>query len=266
MKKWILCAVLAIITGGCWISFLSKGSQMDRLTKEVTELKEGILEADDPDARISELMKQKNGLEAERTFSGILLTFFSAGLIGIVLVSYVIPAMAEKVSHSVYDSGEMMEKDVMHDARSLVAQGNYEGAIQAYKAAAEKEPLNRMPWVEIAKIQKDHLHDPDAAVATIYHALESQEWQVSDAAYFLFRLAELFDEVKGDRAAAIEIMNQVIRDFPDTRHSANATHKLREWSMGLTHSAGNQLSLAAEKERLAREEAEFLAKMKGENS
>ncbi len=266
MKKWILCAVLAVIIGGCWISYLGKGSQMGRVTKEIIELKEGTLEADDPDARISELTKQKNALEAERTMSGILLTFLSAGLIGIVLVSYVIPAMAEKVSHSVYDSGEMMETDVMHDARSLVAQGDYEGAIEAYKVAAEKDPLNRLPWVEIAKIQKDNLHDPDAAVATIYRALESQEWQVSDAAYFLFRLAELFDEVKGDRAAAIEIMNRVITDFPNTRHSANASHKLHEWSMGLAHGASSQVSQAADKERLEREEADFLAKMKGGNS
>jgi tetratricopeptide (TPR) repeat protein len=266
MKKWILCAVFAIAVGGAWISYLSKGSKIDGVAKEIIELKDGIREADDPDARIKELTKEQKSLESERVFSGILLTFVSAGLIGIVLVSYVIPMMAEKVSHSVYDSAEMMEKDGMHDARSLVAQGDYAGAIDAFKEAAKKDPLNRLPWVEIAKIQKDDLDDPDAAVATIRYALESQEWQVNDAAYFLFRLAELFDEVKGDRAAAIEVMNQVIRDYPDTRHSANANHKLHEWSTGVVQRASGQASQAGDAERLAREEAEFLAKMKGGDS
>jgi hypothetical protein len=85
--------------------------------------------------------------------------------------------------------------------------------------------------VEIAKIYKDQLGDPASAVATIRHALESQAWEVNDAAYFLFRLAELYDEVEGDRNSAVAIMNQVVEQFPGTRHSANATHKLHEWSM-----------------------------------
>jgi tetratricopeptide (TPR) repeat protein len=129
----------------------------------------------------------------------------------------------------VYDSAEMVEKDVMHDARVRVAQGDYHGAIEAFKEAAKAEPLNRLPWVEISKIYKDHLEDPQAAIQTIRYALESQEWEVNDAAYFLFRLAELYDEVAGDRASAIAIMQQVVEQFPRTRHSANANTKLHEW-------------------------------------
>jgi predicted TPR repeat methyltransferase len=85
--------------------------------------------------------------------------------------------------------------------------------------------------VEIAKIQKDNLEDPHAAIETIRHALENHEWEINDAAYFLFRLAELYDEVLGDRDAAAAIMRQVIENFPRTRHSANAQTKLHEWGM-----------------------------------
>lgn len=197
----------------------------------------------DPEEKISGLESELQGLEGQKTFNGILLTFLSAGFVGIFFVVYLLPFFANRITHAVYDSAEMVEKDAMHDARSKVAQGDYEGAIAAYKLAAEADPLNRLPWVEIAKIYKDHLEDPDAAVQTIRHALESQEWEINDAAYFLFRLAELYDELKGDRASAIAIMNQVVEQFPGTRHSANASHKLHEWQQ--------------------EEEAAFIAKQQG---
>ena len=138
------------------------------------------------------------------------------------VVVYLLPFFAQRITHAVYDSAEMIERDVMHDARALVAQGEYHAAIEAFKEAAKAEPLNRLPWVEIAKIYKDNLEDPESAIQTIRYALESQEWEINDAAYFLFRLAELYDEVQGDRATAIAILRQVVEQFPRTRHSANA--------------------------------------------
>jgi tetratricopeptide (TPR) repeat protein len=134
----------------------------------------------------------------------------------------------------------MVDRDFMHDARSLMAQGDYQGAIEAFREAAKADPLNRLPWVEIAKIYKSHLGDPGSAVKTIRLALESQEWEVNDAAYFLFRLAELYDEVEGNRPAAVAIMQQVIDQFPMTRHSANANHKLHDWGMDKYLGANNQ--------------------------
>ena len=154
-----------------------------------------------------------------------------------VVVADVLPAFANRVTHAVYDSAEMMENDVMHDARSLLAQGDFAGAIEAFKKAAAAEPLNRLPWVEIAKIYKDNLQDPASAIQTIRYALESQEWEINDAAYFLFRLAELYDEIEGNRESAMAIMQQVVDQFPGTRHAANATHKLHEWSAEETASA-----------------------------
>jgi tetratricopeptide (TPR) repeat protein len=168
-------------------------------------------------------------MEGLKTFNGILLVFLSAGLVGIFFVLHILPSFAHRLTHAVYDSAEMMEHDVMHDARSLLAQGQYEEAIAAFRKAAAADPLNRLPWVEIVKIYKDHLGDSHSAIQTIRHALESQEWEISDAAYFLFRLAELYDEVEGDRASAVTIMQQVIDQFPNTRHSANARYKLQEW-------------------------------------
>lgn len=254
--------VLAVLVGGSWMAYSGKGRKMESLKQEITRRKE----AGDPDELVPKMETKLQSLEGERTFNGILLTFLSAGLIGIFFVVHALPFFAQRVTHGVFDSAEMVEKDFMRDARSLIAQGDYEGAIAAYQEAAAADPLNRLPWVEIAKIQKTNLEDPAAAIQTIRHALESQEWEVNDAAYFLFRLAELYDEVNGDRASAVAIMNQVIEQFPETRHSANATHKLHEWQ------AADATAVAAKEDNVipatdaaattAKEEEEYLARMK----
>ena len=207
--------------------FVQSGSGIKAKQAQVAEL----LEQGDPDGNIASLQGAIQSLEGQRTFNGILLAFLSACLVGLFFVFQILPSFAQRLTHVVYDSAEMMEHDVMHDARSLLAQGDYQGAILAFQQAAAADPLNRLPWVEITKIYKDKLGDPAAAIQTIRHALESQEWQVNDAAYFLFRLAELYNEVDGNRAAAVSIMQQVIGEFPGTRHSANASHKLHEWGM-----------------------------------
>ncbi len=169
--------------------------------------------------------------EGETVFHGMLLSFLTAGYVGVVFVIYLLPTIAHKFTHAVYDSGEMVETDVMHEARSLVAQGDYEAAIEAFRDAAKAAPTNRLPWVEIVHIQRDIQEDPDAAIATLRHVLENHVWAQRDAAYFLFRLAELYDQDKEDRASAAAILQQVIDQFPETRHSANARTKLHEWGM-----------------------------------
>ncbi|MGL4401004.1 MAG: tetratricopeptide repeat protein [Luteolibacter sp.] len=227
MMKWITLVVLAALVAGSWMMYSNTTKEMAALTAKIDQLENtGTAEEE-----VAKLETDLNSMEGEKTFNGILLTFLSAGLVGIFFVVYLLPFFAERATHSVYDSAEMVEKDVMHDARSLMAQGDYEGAIAAFKQAAAADPLNRLPWVEIAKIQKTNLEDSAAAIATIRHALESQAWEVNDAAYFLFRLAELYDEVEGNRGSAVAIMNQVIEQFPETRHSANARNKLHEWEV-----------------------------------
>jgi len=257
MMKWLMYLVLAGLLGGSWFVYLKQGNEMEGLAQQIVEAQN-----DDDNEKLIKLQNDQLSLEGEKTFNGILLTFLSAGVLGIFFVVYLLPFFAQRVTHAVYDSGEMVERDVMHAARSLMAQGEYEEAIAAFQQAAAADPLNRLPWVEIAKIQKDNLGDPAAAIHTIRYALESQEWEVNDAAYFLFRLAELYAEVDGDRTSAMAIMQQVVDQFPGTRHAANANHKLHEWSLqdpSVQPEAG--LVAASTDDTLAVEEAEYFARL-----
>ena len=224
--KWFWYLLLAALVGVSWMLFSNTGRGIESKKAELVR----VYELGDPDGKAAKLEEEVQGLEGTKTFNGVLLAFLTAGLVGMVVVADILPAFANRVTHAVYDSAEMMEHDVMHDARSLLAQGDFYGAIEAFKKAAAADPLNRLPWVEIAKIFKDNLQDPASAIQTIRYALESQEWEVNDAAYFLFRLAELYDEIEGNRDSAMAIMQQVVDEFPGTRHAANAAHKLHEWT------------------------------------
>lgn len=147
---------------------------------------------------------------------------------GGLFIMYILPAITDKATNMVYDSGEQVESDPLHDARAAHARGDYQEAIAVYLSVTNTDPYNRLPWVEIAKIQHDNLEDPDAAIHTLRNALESNEWPIDDAAYFMGRLSEIYIEDKEDQESAADVLKQIIETFPETRHSANATHKLRE--------------------------------------
>lgn len=227
MVKYICIGVLALLVAGSWYMFERSGDKGRDIEKQI----ELLTDKGDPEELTPKLKSEMRGIEGERTFNGILLCFLSAGLIGIVFVTQVLPLLADKLTHAVYDSAEEVERDASHQARVLMAQGDWEGAIEAFKVAAEKEPLNRMPYVEIAKIQKVYLEDPLAAIETLREAIEGHEWEENDAAFLMFRLAEIYDEDANDREAAVAIFEQVMEQFPGTRHSANARTKLHEWGM-----------------------------------
>jgi len=227
MIKYIGIALLLLLVAGSWLMFYKAGDEAKDLQKQVDLLDS----TGDPEEKAPALKVQMFSIEGQRTFSGILLTFLSAGLVGVVFVTQVLPILAQKMTHAVYDSGEEVEPDAFHDARVLMAQGEWEAAIGAFKTAAEQDPLNRMPYVEIAKIQKFNLEDPHAAIQTLREAIEGQEWEQNDAAFLMFRVAELYEEDAGDRESAVAIMEQVMEQFPETRHSANARGKLNHWGM-----------------------------------
>jgi tetratricopeptide (TPR) repeat protein len=227
MIKYIGIGILFLLVAGSWFMFYKAGDEGRDIEKKI----ELLYERGDPEEDVPELKAEMHSIEGQRVFSGILLSFLSAGLVGIVFVTEVLPIFAQKLTHAVYDSGEEMEQDAFHDARVLMAQGEWEAAIESFKEAAEGDPLNRMPYVEIAKIQKFHLEDPMAAILTLREAIEGQEWEEKDAAFLLFRLAELYDDDAEDRESAVAIMEQVMEQFPETRHSANARTKLHEWGM-----------------------------------
>jgi TolA-binding protein len=230
MVKWFLYLVFAVAIAFGWAKFMKSGeAEQLRLAQEIERINE---EGSQEELEQIQTMKdQIENLKDSKALKGIMMAFLTAGLVGIVFVIDVLPSLAHRMTHAVYDSAEMVEDDAMHDARAKLAQGDYEGAIAAFRDAAAMDTLNRLPWVEISKIQRENLHDPAAAIATLRQAIEGQEWEMSDAAFLIFRLAEIYDEDLEDRLSAASLLQQVVDQFPETRHSANARHRLHEWGV-----------------------------------
>ena len=224
MKHLFHLALLAL-TLFFWKGFADKGGQIEELQTQL----EKVEDLGDPKDEAEGIKGKVTSVEGERLMLGMLLTIFSCVVAGIFVWAYLLPYIAQRATHAIYDSGEVLEKDKMREAHSWLAQGEYEAAMEAFRKVADEDPLNRLPWVEMTKIHRHNLHDANAAIEVLREALESHEWPEDDAAFLMFRMAETYDEDLQDRVTGRAIMQQIIDSFPESRHSANATHKLHEW-------------------------------------
>ena len=160
-----------------------------------------------------------------------------SGAVGLLALVYLLPAVGDKISDMFYSAPGEVKPDSGSKARALVAQGDYEGALEAYLTLSEELPSDRLPVVEAARLAKDKLGDARRALQIIEDALQGRDWPEDDAAYFLFRLIDLHENDLQEREHAVVLLQQVAESFPETRHAANAIHKLKEWGVNPTTSA-----------------------------
>lgn len=151
------------------------------------------------------------------------------GLIGgILAVKFFIPWLGDLMGESIYSSGEKVEQDEMTKAAACIATGDYAGAIEHYEKMLEDKPDDPFPVAEIAKVHAERLHDPQAALRALEEHLQSKDWPVDDAAFIMFRIADVHLTHRHDFETARDMLEQIIGNFPNTRHSANAHHKMSE--------------------------------------
>ncbi len=160
--------------------------------------------------------------------NAFLLYALAAVMGGIIFVTMILPHLGDIVSTAVLSSGEEIEKDPFQKAHARVARGEYREAIEEFRRLAAAEPGNRRPIAEMAKIYLDKLHDPDGAIRTLEEALHASGWSEDDESFYLFRLVDLTLEHRHDTEHAVDLLKHVVERFPDSRHSANAVHRLRE--------------------------------------
>ena len=153
------------------------------------------------------------------TITKLMAVLGAALFFGLLAVLYIIPMIGELTSTFFYSSGELIETDENMRGAVLLAQGNYEGAIEEYRKKAERHPESRFPIVEMAKIYLDNLKDPHAALGVLQGALD-KEWDPDDAAFILFRIADIQTDALAEFDAARETLAVVIEQLPDTRHCA----------------------------------------------
>jgi hypothetical protein len=151
---------------------------------------------------------------------------------GILAVLYVLPVMVDKVSEEMMGSTAEVDDDPLDEAREAVADEDYPEAISIYRKFWLENPEERHPLVEIAKIQREHLKSPAAAVSTLEEGLDEHDWPEDDAAFLMFRIAEIYEEDLDNKDQVIKVMKRTVQELEGTRHAGNAAHKLRELEAG----------------------------------
>ncbi|MBB5036292.1 tetratricopeptide repeat protein [Prosthecobacter dejongeii] len=161
---------------------------------------------------------------------GMMLVYFlGLGIVaGLLIVAYVLPWFGDAVGTAVYSSGEKIKATGSAKAAAKMAQGDYEGAIEEHEKELAADPSQTFPIVEMAKICADKLADPQRAQRLLQNHLQDYPWSPDDAALLRFRLVDLQLHHFKDFPTTRQLLERIIADFPNTRHSANAHHKLHE--------------------------------------
>jgi outer membrane protein assembly factor BamD (BamD/ComL family) len=146
---------------------------------------------------------------------------------GIFFVTVILPKLGDAVGTAMYSSGEEVKADGSMRAAARMAAGDYDGAIDEYKKVIAEKPGDPFPVSEIAKIYAEKLKNPNRALTYLQAHLESHEWPEDNAAFLMFRIVEIHMH-EHHLEEAKDILEQVVGNFPGTRHAANAKHKINE--------------------------------------
>jgi tetratricopeptide (TPR) repeat protein len=162
------------------------------------------------------------------TILGLFLGFVVLGVaIAILFVTTIMPAMVESMTNLFFNPNEKVEKDPHADAISALARGEYEEAIEAYRAIYEQDPTDTLALSESAKIYCEHTDHPAAAAELLEDALK-KEWPPDGAAFLSMRLVDVYWKYQHDGRGARALLLQIMEAMPETRHAANAGHRLQE--------------------------------------
>ena len=127
---------------------------------------------------------------------------------GILTVIYVLPVLVDKVGEEIMGSSAEVDDDPLDEAREAVANEEYPEAIAVY----------RRYWLE----------NPEVAVSTLEEGLDDHEWPEDDAAFLIFRIAEIYEEDLDDREKVVKTLQRAVEELKGSRHAGNAAHKLKE--------------------------------------
>lgn len=147
---------------------------------------------------------------------------------GLLTFMYILPALSQRLSESMYAAGGEIEPDENSRAIAKIMQGDYEGAIEEYKIVAADKPGDTHPVWEVAKLYADRLENPDSAISYLGGALLNGDWEQEGASFLINRLADLNIEHRSDYAAARTLLQRIVATMPETRYSANASNRMKK--------------------------------------
>ena len=166
-------------------------------------------------------------------FAGII---FVAVVIGTIAAVAIVPAIGEFIGNFIFNPNQEIEKNPHSEALAKIAQGDYEAAIASYRKNLSENPDDMHALSEIINLYCDKLHDLDAAQEFLEESLK-HDWPAEQGAFLASRLVDVYWNHKHDATRARHLLMQIAETMPDTRHAANAIHRLHEIERALANEA-----------------------------
>ena len=143
-----------------------------------------------------------------------------------VLVSkWLLPKLGDAAGTFIYSSGEQGGVGNSDETLAKVARGDFLGAIRDYEKRLAANPKDLHVIKELAKIRAENLEDVDGALRELAARMSEGIWTQDERAFLRFRVADTLERAERFEEA-VEALEAIVVDFPKTRHSANARHRL----------------------------------------
>jgi tetratricopeptide (TPR) repeat protein len=111
-------------------------------------------------------------------------------------------------------------------AEALAVRGDYEAAIVAYQAAILDTPNEAEPYLRIARLYRDELKQPEAALPWLRQALSDAKLSRGQEIMTLREVSELLIGHAEDPRRAAPDLARLAEAYPNTRHGAWAREQL----------------------------------------
>jgi uncharacterized protein HemY len=198
------------------------------------------------------LFHESQALRSEETPDGtkVMLIFLAliilAVVVGTLVATTIVPQIGETIGNFFFNPDQEIEKAPHTDAMAKLAQGDYEGAIEEFKNCLDDNPDDMHAASEIVHIYCDKLVDIDSAEAFLEDALQ-KEWPPEQGAFLASRMVDIYWNYRHDAMRAKHVLAQIAETMPDTKHAANAVHRMHEIDRALMdEEAGIKLHTKAE--------------------
>jgi tetratricopeptide (TPR) repeat protein len=176
------------------------------------------------EARLEQATEGSDPSKIVMLFVGVV---FLSVIAATLLAGGIIPVVGELIGQLFYTPGQEAPKDKHAAAMGKIAQGDYEGAAQEYLAAFAKDPTDTLAVSEAAHLYSDKLNQPHEAARILEEAVEG-EHPVEEGAFLASRLVDVYWNDLKDAVRARQVLIQIAENLPETKHSANAHHRLSE--------------------------------------
>lgn len=147
--------------------------------------------------------------------------------VGVFVALSILPAIGDSIGHFFFNPNEEIEKDPHSAALARVARGDYMEAIEEYNKVFAKNPHDTHALSEMVHLYCDKLHDYADAADLLEQALQ-RDWPPEEGAFLAERLVDVYWNYQRDAIRARELLVRIAESMPDTKHAANALHRLRE--------------------------------------